>query len=801
MTKIIRAIDQLPQVIVQDSGTQVVVTAPGPQGTVTAALQALADAADASADVAVAASEASGNVLFFDTKAAAEAALSGLSEQQIVEVLVDESYGDARTRYRVETGALVFKLALNVTYPRTAAEIAVSVTPVNFDYPECNVLRYGTNTTPGTTDMTSAIQTAIDVSTLGGARCVVRIPAGVYRTTDTIHIGYGEAAFQSCVVEGEGYAYAGVPEFNGTSILADFNDRPCVNFQGARGSVLRSITLRGLNREHITDNGLGYLEPTLDDTDGANWVDPTFPAASDSRYAPYAGVTIDAYSGTAPATAYPEVTYPASLGTVAQYGKAFSSDVLLEDVYITGFVVGVVNQPCDADGNADFTALRRVTINECRYGLSIGNSQSRNVLVDHCKMAALHTGFVNKVHGKQIGKLHGTINNLSAGGMTQLIDIDTTYGGPLTFLHLYAEYIWRIGRIVAASSNENAIIFQSCKIGFEAQEDFRGIPAATIYGVQQPVYVVFKGCQLDEFPSVLPLLAKPLSIEETALNPNTRGDGAVAAYIAQAHNGLAGGLVTLNLKSGGEPLRVKFRQIDLDTNTVGNAKTLADGYRDGTRKYCLPIYASTCQPYEEAFSYTTTVPRYVENVAKSALTSVDLTGKTLTIVFNGRLEWQFGLYGPDVGDVIYDDQTAMTFFVSARTGTTVTAIAQNNYKDDGAGGYTTVEDFSTTVGNFYFASTRVYSLPYYFLGDMTSGSAVITNCGRADGYSEWFDNHIAVDDYLYCFLTAEYAFGAANAKVVARDQSAATVTLDDSAYVTMTKRQFPLWVRKPPANA
>lgn len=65
------------------------------------------DTSLAARDAAVAAAEASGDVMFFDTKAAANAALSGLSEGQIVEVFVDESEQDRRTRYRVEGGVLV----------------------------------------------------------------------------------------------------------------------------------------------------------------------------------------------------------------------------------------------------------------------------------------------------------------------------------------------------------------------------------------------------------------------------------------------------------------------------------------------------------------------------------------------------------------------------------------------------------------------------------------------------------------------------------------------------------------------
>jgi hypothetical protein len=49
---------------------------------------------------------------------------------------------------------------LHSIYGRTAGEIAAAVTPVSYFYPPGHVLRYGTNTTPGTTDMTTAFQSA-----------------------------------------------------------------------------------------------------------------------------------------------------------------------------------------------------------------------------------------------------------------------------------------------------------------------------------------------------------------------------------------------------------------------------------------------------------------------------------------------------------------------------------------------------------------------------------------------------------------------------------------------------------------
>jgi hypothetical protein len=53
-------------------------------------------------------------------------------------------------------------------WPQTAAELAASVTPVNYFWPPGVVDRYGTNTTPGTTDMTAAFSAALSQQQASG---------------------------------------------------------------------------------------------------------------------------------------------------------------------------------------------------------------------------------------------------------------------------------------------------------------------------------------------------------------------------------------------------------------------------------------------------------------------------------------------------------------------------------------------------------------------------------------------------------------------------------------------------------
>jgi hypothetical protein len=77
-----------------------------------AAQEALAAEAEtlAARDAAVFAAQASGDILFYNTKANALAALAGLAEGQNVEVFFDESLSGRRVRYRVESAALVVKI-------------------------------------------------------------------------------------------------------------------------------------------------------------------------------------------------------------------------------------------------------------------------------------------------------------------------------------------------------------------------------------------------------------------------------------------------------------------------------------------------------------------------------------------------------------------------------------------------------------------------------------------------------------------------------------------------------------------
>lgn len=119
----------------------------------------------------------------------------------------------------------------------TEAERSAGVTPTNYAIPSHEQIgyfipnRYGTNATPGTTDMTTAVQTACDVAGQNGGRVQllpqtylcssnIEVPVGDGRTVDVIGTGWanngllfsGAAVTKGLAYTGSALEYAGSVE-------------------------------------------------------------------------------------------------------------------------------------------------------------------------------------------------------------------------------------------------------------------------------------------------------------------------------------------------------------------------------------------------------------------------------------------------------------------------------------------------------------------------------------------------------------------------------------------------------------
>jgi hypothetical protein len=703
-------------------------------------------------------------------------------------------------------GLLVFDEASSAT-PDNATVWQVDALPGRwervYDGTHYNVRWFGAHPDATASANATAIQAAIDAAVAADVR-VVLIPSGIYQISRTIYLG-ASASFSCLELRGDGYAYGG--DYGGTALVATFSNAPAVNVQAARGSVVRDMALVGPNVDHVSSNSLGNANPLLDDTNIANWWDPTLSANGATRYAPSCGIAIDGWSGSAPATAYPT--------THISYGKSFSTDVMIDNCQIIGFNTAIVNQPCDADGNADFTVVRRCSISYCVYAISVGNSQSRQFGIQDVKVGQCYTVLTNITHGARFGKFNGTVDNLSVGFCIQLFDFGTSaYFGPIKFSCCYAESVWRLGNYAANSASEQGVTFDNCQFGFHLQNTTRGIPATILSGSSQQTLLRFSGCTFGNYPSVIPIDQQGVVLDNClCASVNRLENGVTKTYEALFHNATCDGVI-IGIGNGTEDHRIKFDQLNIDTLADAGSVIARRGFSKSDRKRCIPIHTHVVSAIDDTLD-DVHVRRQYTAWDKSGFSSCTLvhgsssssanTG-VLTIVLSAATAAEAEHFGYAAGDIIVDGATKSVFAIrSFNDGTnTIVAELQNNYKVSG-GNYTTVTAFSETVGVMYAYNARLFCPQYTLIADVTSGSAVLAATGRDDGYSGFISSGgvtdaVNVDDRAYVAPTVDAWITYGANKVTAIDADGTSITLDGTAPRNASRKRLGIWIRKPPAN-
>ena len=619
------------------------------------------------------------------------------------------------------------------------------------------------------TDNTRSIQNAIDAHTYFHLSDSVYFPihnTGMYRTTGTIHCGYG-VSFTTTRIFGAGPALRGESQFNGPTILCDFSNAMGVNHQGARGNIWRGVSLIGRNWAYCYENNMGDVGGArIDDTIASNWLNPTLEVNSGSRYAPYAAFCIDGYSGAQPTPHYPEVSFPSWLGNVGQYSKVFSSDVTIQDFYVGGFSVGILAHPSGSDGNGDFITIAHGLIEYTQYCISISHTQCRNVRRDNLIYNGNYCILTNNTHGKRNGAIIGPDINGSASGCTNLFQLGgTSTGGPLIFISMYCEACWRIGDVNSPTSSETSIHFDSCKFAFTGQNDTRGVPPFLIGGEGNQLPIKFTGGAIFNLPSVAAISYSGtfVSFDGTTIHSASER---TSLYERFAHNVTCGGLCLRGLTSRTGAIQVKSAIYNIDTGIL--ASQISGARQRCNRSFPANFYSARLVEYYEDDGEGVWNPRSTTSLDKSKLLDMNISGKLLTFMMPPEYAaWQFALVGPNPGDVLMDEETGTVWFVhnvdnNART---VKATLQNNYRSDQSGGYTMLAPINLRSGTLFCGNSRLFTTGYCTVGDLTSGSRTIANVGRADGYGAYLPTDLRAGDLLYIDQHRDFAFSETSATI------------------------------------
>jgi hypothetical protein len=231
----------------------------------------------------------------------------------------------------------------------------------------------------GIADDTIALQSTIDQAIASGARQVV-LPDGNIRITDTIHLGRGDA-FASVSLVGS-MSRPSVHVY-GTFLRPTFSDRPVINVQGAR---------------HIELSGFGIVGPSKAPKTLARYADwvAAFP---DDRNKQFAGISVDAFSGTDPGNGYS--------APIGSWSKNHSSDVIIRGVSFQNLSCGVITKPSGgigADNNGDYVQVVDCYATRCKHAWSINGSQTRHNTMSGCKVIDCYSAVAIGYYGAKVGR-------------------------------------------------------------------------------------------------------------------------------------------------------------------------------------------------------------------------------------------------------------------------------------------------------------------------------------------------------------------------------------------------------------
>jgi hypothetical protein len=270
------------------------------------------------------------------------------------------------------------------------------------------------------------------------------LPGGFLKIDAPLMAG-GANIFESVHIEGQTGTGLGEPTRtnygSATVILPSYKDRPAIYTTASRAVTLKNFSIEGLNTAPVanvppTDVQASYISA----------------GCRSARYSPYCAIAIDPNNAATPADGgYPGMSYSQFVGSGA-------SNILIENVNIRRFVVGVAHGLSGAQNNTDQVTYRNVLIQECDSAYAIGHAQAKIIVMDGGQIFYCRQGFDGLNYGSQNG-CPPEIRRIQFGVVFRLFVFSNGFG-PLQLGACYGESIRTLGTFgIGASTQRNNCYF------------------------------------------------------------------------------------------------------------------------------------------------------------------------------------------------------------------------------------------------------------------------------------------------------------------------------------------------------
>lgn len=588
------------------------------------------------------------------------------------------------------------------------------------------------------------------------------VPAGHYITTGhKLEIGYGRYGTPPGALNGNGYVQLSVrgegsqydPSGNGmtgTTIVTDDTAYFGINCNRALDVKIEGLTVKGPYDNYLESNSTNLYKAL----DGWN-IDTyrrTSPAVANANWLGGAAVNIgigqSLYTDAASAAAYPPRVLPSYFGggttQAAPDTLTGGSGLYLQDVNIRGFVIGL-GRPY-GDTNDEYLRFHGGTIQNCVKAVVTRHSQNRNMSFRDCRIESCHTAFSNKGGLAADGgnaQMHGSYDNIHFGRIRQIFDHDNGgWTGPITLRNCYAESVMSIGRLEG-----RALILDGTQISFIEQENNVGVAPYHFKGTKliltngSLIGIMRHGLMLGghTFSDPTQVVVDKGSVMDTHIIRNSpsgstfNGD----ANLAQIRQGFEYMRHIFALPGRGVQIYNDRDVSEYGPNLVNTNRTdeIIDTHlhQEWTQFYPQHPNVNNDLPGSQEMQGTVKrfpvpkITRWQQSVTVSSRSGLDITCPRI----------QNGAIKADVGDVfMFDPGTpdatrgATWFICRAISGSNMILRQLNNFfstngTDYQSNGWQQIN--SGWTGNADWICTRIKQNHRYWVGDVTNGSAVITN--------------------------------------------------------------------------